>query len=212
MKNLKNIYRLPNTLLFGIFAIACIALLITACGATSQKGKTPTPEDAIGKTEADYDPLADSRDKKILETIEVTTPAEEIKQKDDFNWSQVDSFMQAQHLEDSILTIYRIQLFASQYYTEANYELQIANEVFNDSVFIKYDLPYYKVLLGNTTIERRGRRMLSTARSLGYYNSWLIESPPDSIYYRFLFVKDSIAAYDSLLLLQELDLDLELGE
>jgi len=208
---LKNIYRLPVSFLIKSMLIACMSVMITACGAASQKGKTPVPSNAIDQAEADYDTLPVSRDKKVLETVDAA-PTEEITQQDDFNWSKVDSFMQAQNLVDSTLTIYRIQLFASQYYTEANYELQIANEVFNDSVFIKYDLPYYKVLLGNATSERRGRRLLSNARSLGYYNSWLIESPPDSIYYRFLFVADSIESYDSIQMLLDLESELEPDE
>ena len=46
--------------------------------------------------EEEYDPLADARDKVILEQPEQTEAAQLIAQPDDFNWAGVDSFMQAQ--------------------------------------------------------------------------------------------------------------------
>jgi hypothetical protein len=173
------------------------------CGAATEKEKVEEiPEGEVYRAEQEYDPLGDPRDRRILESTDME-PQEIPESEDDFNWAKVDSFLQAQEKIDSSLTIYRIQLFASQYYTEARYEQQIAQEVFSDTVFIKYDLPYYKVFLGNAESEREGRRLLYNARSLGYYNSWLIESPPDSIYYRMLYIKDSIATQDSLLKVQE---------
>jgi hypothetical protein len=199
MWNLRNIYKWKRA-----FAVVCgiiiIVLLIgsLSCSLLPKRARQARVADELTKAEEEYDPLKDPRDKIILEQPEQTEAAPPIAKQDDFNWARVDSFMQAQNLEDSTLTVYRIQLFASQYYTEAHYELQIAEKVFVDSVFMKYELPYYKVLLGNTTDENAGRRLLSQARALGYANSWLIESEPDSIYYRALFIADSIAALDSL--------------
>ena len=196
---MRSIYNTNHAIAFilGMVIIALISAGIS-CSLLPKRARQARTADELTKAEEEYDPLADPRDKIILEQPEQMESAPQSTEKDDFNWARVDSFMQAQNLEDSSLTVYRIQLFASQYYTEANYELQIAEQVFTDSVFIKYELPYYKVLLGNATDENTGRQLLSQARALGYANSWLIESEPDSIYYRALFIADSVAALDSL--------------
>jgi len=102
-----------------------------------------------------------------------------------------------------------VQLFASQYYSEAKYEQQIAREIFTDSVFILYDVPYYKVLIGNAETEKAGRRLLNRARAFGYNSSWLIKSPPDSLYFRLHAVQDTIAVEDSLSELELPDDDLQ---
>jgi len=195
---LENIFRLTylGRKSYGLLLIGLIIMLFS-CSAL-KKSRAPESTDASIVAEKEYDPLADPRDRTILEKSGSDSSLIPETPREDFNWASVDSFMQAQYPEDSNLTIYRIQLFASQYYTEANYELQIAQEVFSDSVFLKYELPYYKVLLGNATDEFEGRRLLARARALGYANSWLIESSPDSIYYRVLFLADSVTASDSL--------------
>jgi len=207
MRISKNTYNRNATDLLVCLLLSIIVMFLMSCGSATEKGRDiPKPTGAIAVAESDFDPLKDTRDRTIITSEMVANEDADddtITDSDELNWAQVDSFLQAQNLEDSSLTIYRVQLFASQYFTETNYEHQIAQEVFSDSVFIKYDLPYYKVLLGNTTSKDRGRRLLYNARSLGYYNSWLIETAPDSIYYRILYVKDSVATADSLRQLRE---------
>jgi len=199
MKNLKNTFKSDHAVVV-VCGMIIITLLVGSfsCSLLPKRARQARATDEMAKAEEDFDPLADPRDRIILEQPEQTEAAPQTARQDDFNWAGVDSFMQARNPEDSTLTVYRIQLFASQYYTEANYELQVAEKVFIDSVFLMYELPYYKVLLGNTTDENTGRQLLSRARALGYANSWLIESEPDSIYYRALFIADSVAAIDSL--------------
>lgn len=200
MTNLNNSYKIKSVdFIFALLLLMLSVILVSCSSATEKSSGTKRPSGAVAAAESDFDPLHDPRDREVFESEKPQTT--EIKpgtREDDFNWAKVDSFLQAQNLEDSTLTLYRVQLFASQYFTEANYELQMAQDVFTDPVFLKYDLPYYKVLLGNTTESNRGRRLLNKARSLGYYNSWLIESPPDSIYYRMLYVQDSLSALDSI--------------
>jgi hypothetical protein len=80
-------------------------------------------------------------------------------------------------------TIYRVQLFASQYYSEAVLERDVANDVFDEPVFLFYDSPYYKVSVGNCVQRKEGEALLGRARTLGYKDSWLTEGAPDSLYF-----------------------------
>jgi len=206
---LKNIFKTYLPLIIGA---GLIMTLVVSCSSAGKR-ESPAEEKPVGlvaEAEVDFRPLGDARDRTVIEGEGLQQPAQTVPAKEnEFNWAYADSFLQAQQDIDTSTIIYRIQLFASQYFTEAQYEQQIAQEVFDDSVFVKYDLPYYKVLLGNTTNKRQGRRLLYTARSLGYYNSWLVESPPDSIYFRMMYIEDSIAAADSLMNLGTDSLDLE---
>jgi hypothetical protein len=193
IRNLKNTFRLRNTWITtaAIIAISVLTLLIYCAAGTETGEPADQPSDAVSMAETEYDALGDPRDKAVLEEAPPVENEIEASQ-DNFEWAKLDSFMRAKDVTDSVNTIYRVQLFASQYYTEAQYERQIADEVFSDSVYVVYDLPYYKVLLGNATSEDQGKRLLYNARALGYYNSWLVESQPDSIYYRKLYVQDSL--------------------
>ena len=114
-----------------------------------------------------------------------------------FDWQVIDSLRRAGTDVDSVTTIYRVQLFASQYYSEAGYEKEVAEDVFEESVYLVYDVPYYRILLGNCTDRRSGNRLLEHARSLGYDNGWLVESPPDSIYFDFILPPDSLGSSDT---------------
>jgi hypothetical protein len=108
------------------------------------------------------------------------------------DWAAIDSLRQNDLAADTVSVLYRVQLFASQYYSEAGYEREVAGEIFDEPVYLKYDVPYYKVLLGNCVDESSGNKLLSKARSLGYDTSWLVSSPPDSIYYQSLVLGDSL--------------------
>ncbi len=113
------------------------------------------------------------------------------------DWAKIDSLRRSGSDVDSVTTVYRVQLFASQYYSEAGYEMEVAEDVFSEPVYLLYEVPYYKLLLGNCTDEACGRRLLGRARSLGYENGWLVESPPDSIYFDFILPPDSLRLSDS---------------
>ncbi len=192
-KTLRNTFRIRTAWITaaGVASIMVLTFLFYCAAGSESIKPVEQPTDAVSKAETEYDPLADPRDKTVLEeTTPEQGPAE--TSQENFEWAKVDSFMKARDVSDSISMIYRVQLFASQYYTEAQYEQQIAEDVFSDSVYVLYDLPYYKVMLGNATSEVKGKRLLYNARALGYYNSWLVESAPDSIYYRTLYVQDSL--------------------
>lgn len=210
---MRNIYRLRKTWMTAAGIISVLAIvLLTYCAAGTEKSKPGEQQpDALSRVEGEYDALADPRDKAVLE--ETADEEGQIEaSKDNFEWARVDSFMRAKEVTDSVNMIYRVQLFASQYYTEAQYEHQIAEEVFSDSVYVLYDLPYYKVLLGNATTEDQGKRLLYNARALGYYNSWLVESAPDSIYYRNLYIQDSLQSRNRPDTIPEIETPQELDE
>ncbi len=166
-------------------------------------GCLPWPEDEgrgrhAGETDIEDDGIDYEKDmflvpEVIPEKTEITTP-ENVSQLD---WATIDSLRRLNPKIDSVRTIYRVQLFASQYYSEAGYEREVAEEIFDQPVYLVYEVPYYKLLMGNCTDLSSGERLLRRARSLGYENGWLVESPPDSIYYKTLMLPDSLGLIDT---------------
>ena len=116
---------------------------------------------------------------------------------DRIDWQIVDSLRRAGREVDSVTTIYRVQIFASQYYSEAGYEKEVAQDVFSEPVYVTYDVPYYKIIIGNCTDLKSANRLLDRARSLGYDNGWVVESPPDSIYYNSILSPDLLESTGS---------------
>jgi hypothetical protein len=79
--------------------------------------------------------------------------------------------------------VYRVQLYASQYYNEAFEEKEIAAAVFNEPILISYAAPYYRVEIGNFPTDAEANSFLRLAKSRGYSQSWVISEPVDSLFW-----------------------------
>jgi hypothetical protein len=187
---MRSIYRLA---IAGCLILACA--YFAGCGGALKRGgdSKAEPEELPEVGSDGVDPSKDYF--RVPERVpEETGKPGAAKQ---FDWQVIDSLRRAGTDVDSVNTIYRVQLFASQYYSDAGYEKEVAEDVFEEPVYLVYDVPYYKILMGNCTDRVSGRRLLEHARSLGYDNGWLVESPPDSIYYDFILPPDSLGSADS---------------
>ncbi len=175
--------------LIGIGCLFAVCMLFLACGELVRRDRSGTEESTPAETESDGVDLPEDRfgvPERIPEGAGRQIATGQI------DWQAVDSLRRVSGEDDSVRTIYRVQLFASQYYSEAGYEKEVAQEVFSEPVYIMYDVPYYKIMIGNCTDLKSARRLLERARSLGYDNGWLVESPPDSTYYNFICSSDTL--------------------
>jgi len=190
---MRNIHRfidflIATTLLFVILVIACGG----AAKRSSEGERFPEQPDGRGDVPLDLDKDYFRVPEKAPEEVGGRVVQQGI------DWQTIDSLRRAGQAIDSVTTIFRVQLYASQYFSEANYEREIAADIFEEPLYLMYEVPYYKLLLGNKTKPEEGRRLLSTARSLGYENAWLVQSPPDSIYYDFIMPDSLKMSLDSL--------------
>jgi hypothetical protein len=69
---------------------------------------------------------------------------------------------------------YRIQLYTSKLYGPAAKELNIAREVFDQKVWMDYEVPYYKVRVGDFSSRDEAEKYLSTVRDAGYESAWVV--------------------------------------
>ncbi|MFQ5606890.1 MAG: hypothetical protein ACE5GA_03005 [Candidatus Zixiibacteriota bacterium] len=93
---------------------------------------------------------------------------------------------------------YRIQLFNSRVFTEASLERNVAGEIFDQTATLEYEVPYFKVRIGDFTERKVAEEYLSKfVKPAGYRDSWVtrVRVLPNTV-----TVPDSALAayYDSL--------------
>ncbi len=70
---------------------------------------------------------------------------------------------------------YRIQLFTSKTYQPAMTELKIAREVFDKKVWLDYEVPYYKIRVGDFNDRESAEKYVPAAVEAGYKNAWVVK-------------------------------------
>lgn len=70
--------------------------------------------------------------------------------------------------------VYRIQIYNSNTYGPALRELGVAKEVFDGNTWLDYEVPYYKVRLGNFLTREEAEQYLPTVREAGYPEAWVV--------------------------------------
>ena len=70
--------------------------------------------------------------------------------------------------------VYRIQIYNSNTYGPALKEFNVANEVFDGNVWLDYEVPYYKIRVGNFQTREEAEQYLQTAKDAGYPEAWVV--------------------------------------
>jgi len=69
---------------------------------------------------------------------------------------------------------YRVQLFTGLVYGEAKQIGRVAEEIFDQPVYVDYEVPNFKVRVGNWTDRASAEAYQQKARSVGYANAWVV--------------------------------------
>ena len=69
---------------------------------------------------------------------------------------------------------FRIQIGATELFGDARREKQIAEEVFDQPVYLDYEVPYYKLRVGSFADRRSAEQYLRKAKMAGYKNAWVV--------------------------------------
>ncbi|MFH2035458.1 MAG: SPOR domain-containing protein [Candidatus Zixiibacteriota bacterium] len=80
---------------------------------------------------------------------------------------------------DEFYQVYRIQLFSSNTYGPASREEKIAREVFDSTVYMDYEVPYYKIRVGNFNDRTMAENYLPAAKESGYTTAWVVKVAKD---------------------------------
>ncbi len=70
--------------------------------------------------------------------------------------------------------VYRIQIYNSNTYGPALKEFSVANEVFDGNTWLDYEVPYYKIRVGNFSTREEAEQYLPTVNDAGYPEAWVV--------------------------------------
>ncbi len=194
-----------------VVALILFTLVPLACG---PKGKIDTedrpPRSSVNSDkdsqlsaapELKFDPLGLDRDRNII--TDVYRDSIETLAVDD-NSGLGDSTLgagagdSADRFVETAYDTYRIQLFNSRVFTEASLETEVAREIFDYTATLDYEVPYFKVRVGDFSERKAAETYLRKfVKPAGYPDGWVtrVRVEPNTA-----LVSDSAlsAYYDSL--------------
>jgi hypothetical protein len=166
MKSIRNI--------FNFYLVLLIAII--GCGTSVHKSSMY--EDQRTKAEHRFDPLGFPGDNAVITgknhhavqaqtaepdqlagqhepptTDELSAPAEEIEQPS---------------------VLFRVQVFATKSFDEAREFAANIEALFPEGVFVEYQMPYYKVRVGEFFEPDKGEEFLDNVKEMGFKNAWLV--------------------------------------
>ncbi|NOY88834.1 MAG: SPOR domain-containing protein [FCB group bacterium] len=174
MKIPENIYSLISLLLLLVLTVGCRSN--TSVAEEKKQTKAPSVVDKRG-----FNPLDLPLDTKII--------PKEYPLKSDFTIKKAISATITDSSYDSSLPImdsipetmdtlnnqvYRIQIFTSKVYGDAKYATRVADEIFDRQVYLDYEVPYYKVRVGNFANREQAEEYLLKVKTAGYTNAWVV--------------------------------------
>ncbi|MDF1544503.1 MAG: SPOR domain-containing protein [bacterium] len=177
MKLLHVIYSVIIILL--LLTVGCISKKRTGAEAEQQQAT----EDALSGGSGDkrgYDPLEFPQDRAVV-------PRENAQPgviRGRLDLSKPDTLTEDSALSDIVglpneidsvnSQSYRIQIFTGKVYGEAQKELRIAEEIFDRPVFVDYEVPNFKVRVGNFADRDEAEEYQQRVKAAGYSTAWVV--------------------------------------
>ncbi|MBN1213004.1 MAG: SPOR domain-containing protein [candidate division Zixibacteria bacterium] len=167
--------------IYSLFLVLVGLLFPAGCGPTRNAEEEKTETRQPGFTDArEYDPLELPRDREIIPEAYPRSGAisggslivESGSSKDDSVYRQVREVPLAVDTLNN--QVYRVQLFTSQYYNEAKQAQAVAEEIFDQPVFVDYEVPYFKVRVGNFASRFDAEAYQQKTREVGYTSAWVV--------------------------------------
>ena len=167
MININNIFKL--TLVFFIFIGGC----------NTRLHRSDAQSDKRTRAEKRFDPLGFYGDDDVItgggrlsdKPVEDKQGVVEADRPEML--TEFDDSTQAMDIDLSIV-VFRVQVFASKSFDEAQeFALEIES-LFPKGVFVEYQAPYYKVRVGEFYDSDEGEYFLEDVKRLGFRNAWLV--------------------------------------
>ncbi len=154
--------------------LLAIFLFLNGCSANVSRFKTV--KDKRTDAEHRFDPLSFPGDAAVItgqKTLsdrqsQLEQPATQFTQQE---ISPSDSMAVTQR--DSLLVLFRVQVFASKSLDEAQQFAWDIEALFPEGVFVEYQVPYYKVRVGEFSNPQEGEEFLEHVKQLGFKKAWL---------------------------------------
>ena len=153
-------------------AFASVLAILSGCGSSGGSRKsTNSPTDAQDQTV----PL--SRYEKTFNPSDFDDAIEVVQKQHEFEQQRAAAGLQQDSIvvESELVQGYRIQIFASGSFDEANAMKQTAvQRLTEDSVYVVFDPPVYKVRAGDFRSRVEANQRLGVISALGFTDAWVV--------------------------------------
>lgn len=168
--------------LASIFSLIGLSLITLSIGCGGPKANI-SQHDPDSRQEADrrFDPLELEEDLAVIPNLHPRGGVLEGRYESNLLVSDsADSLELVYPIRPSetVDTLYsqafRVQLFTSKLYGEAKHAVRVAEEIFDHSVYLDYEVPYYKVRVGSFAQRDDAEDYQQRVRAAGYSNAWVV--------------------------------------
>ncbi len=159
-----------------LIAVLILILIISNCRGTFAPpgGSEEQPESIPKETKGKYEPLGQAEDYAIVSReVSFEQVADSSINQDGENPLLINSADSSVFDGDRV---FRIQLFTAKEYGPAIREKNIAVEVFDQPITMDYEVPYYKIRVGDFRTREDAENYLPAAREAGYKTAWVVRA------------------------------------
>ncbi|MEW6051084.1 MAG: SPOR domain-containing protein [Candidatus Zixiibacteriota bacterium] len=139
--------------------------MATGCGGLRPPDVVETKPAPVTKVPPGFDPLGLPQDT-------VNIPAQLASQAE--KQSPQAPGVQTAPGDTATHQVYRVQLLTFEAYGEGRHGLQVAEEIFDQPVLLDYDVPYFKLRVGEFRTRAEAEAYVQKARSVGYPNAIVV--------------------------------------
>ena len=165
----------------NICSILCLIILFISCGGNKTVRIDSSETAAVNDNENNrsYDPFELPRDREIIpekfpHTGEIASLAFQIKDTVISDSSRTLPLDIPESIDTLNSQVFRIQIYTSKIYGEAKKEAKVAEEIFDRLVFIDYEVPYFKVRVGNFGDKDEAEDYQMAVKTTGYTSAWVV--------------------------------------
>jgi hypothetical protein len=161
MKNTSSIYNI---------AIALI-LLLAACAGQLQRRETVSDKRMDGENQ--FDPLDFIGDDTIVtgKNLERALKPDTVN-NDSLALKAMETHADSTAPQDQV--IFRVQIYTTKSVDDAHQYSESVKQLFPEGVNVEYQIPYYKVQVGEFDDVSQGQAFLEKVKQLGFENAWLV--------------------------------------
>ena len=161
MPTISNIYKI----------LLAFSLSLFACAAPARKDSGIEDKRLLG--EKAFDPLGFAGDDSVI-TGKFADRLDYLEKKNETS-IDLDSLTRNSPGPAKIDTVlYRVQIYTTKSFDDAQEYLNTVKRLFPEGVFVEYQIPYYKVRVGEYHSAAEGEAFLDKVKQLGFENAWLV--------------------------------------
>jgi hypothetical protein len=163
-----------------VIAALCFVFLVGCLGRKEAREAAEVTPPGESREDRRFEPLDLSQDREIVPLVHPQTGAiygqEAAVSSESLFYANESNVATEGHSTFDTLNsqVFRIQIFTSQLYGEARRAMAVAEEIFDRSVFLDYEVPYFKVRIGSFARRDEADDYLPRAKAAGYPDAWVV--------------------------------------